>query len=84
MADGNSSTAASNSKDESEFINVMLPREDYRRLSRLLETLRRIDGWCSINRYLARIVLYGGIAALIFLSQALDAVRNLFSGMGKH
>lgn len=84
MADGDSSTTAVKSKDESEFVNVMLPREDYRRLSKLLDTLRRVDGWCSINRSIAKIFLYGAIAALIVLSQALDAVRNLFSGLGKH
>lgn len=84
MADANTSTPSPSAKDDGDLINVVLRKEDYRRLSRLLETLRRIDGWCSVNRYLARIILYGGIAALIFLSQGLDAVRNLFSGMGKH
>jgi len=84
MADGNTSTPVSNDKGETDFVNVMLPREDYRRLSKLLDTLRRVDGWCSINRSIAKIFLYGAIAALIVLSQVLDAIKNIFSSLGKH
>jgi len=76
--------ALSRPQDEKEFINVSLPKDDFQRLSKLLETLRRIDGWCSINRAIGKFIIFGAIAVLVVLSQGFDAVRNLLSGFGKH
>lgn len=84
MADSNSSTIAPVAKDDNELVTVILRKADYHRLTNLLAIFERVDGWCRVNRYIARIVLYGAIAGLIFISQALDAIRNLFSGLGKH
>lgn len=62
-------------------VNVVLSYEDARRLQRLLSLWRSIDGWCRVNRFIGHVLFFGLLAAVILLSNALDAVRNLF-GLG--
>ena len=72
----------SNPADE-DHITVTLPKDDYQRLSKLLSTLKMVDGWCRINRAIAKFLIFGIITALIVMSQTLDAVKNLI-GLKAH
>lgn len=54
-----------------------LTPEEIERLRRFSGVLERVEGWCLINRAIAKIVLIGGIGLLILFSNALDAVKNL-------
>lgn len=66
----------SNPDNPEEFIKN-LSTQDLLRLSRLLRTIERVEGWCKINRAIAKFIIYGGIAALIVLSQGIDAIKHL-------
>lgn len=59
-----------------EFI-AKLSVEDRRRLTWLLNIIGKIEGWCVINRAIAKVILVGAIGLLILFSNALDAIRNL-------
>lgn len=56
-----------------------LDKEDIDSLTTILAIWRKAQGWCAINRWLFRWVVFGLIAALIIASQFVDAVKNLFS-----
>lgn len=47
------------------------------RLQRLLRVLARIEGWCVVNRAIAKAIIIGGLGLLILFSNALDAIKNL-------
>ncbi len=40
-------------------------------------TLRMVDGWCRVNRSIGKWLIVTGLTALIALSGAWDAIRNL-------
>lgn len=50
-----------------------LSPEELKALKSLAQFYKMIQGWCRINRWLALTLL----AALIAMSQALDAIKNL-------
>lgn len=54
-----------------------LDPEDIERLKQLAKTLKRIDGWCRVNRVIGKFIIITIIGSLILLSQGLDAIRNL-------
>lgn len=54
-----------------------LSQEDIERLQRFAGILERVEGWCLVNRAIAKAVIIGGIGLLILFSNALDAVKNL-------
>lgn len=55
-----------------------LEPEDIERLKQLAKTLKRIDGWCKVNRAIGKFIIVTVIGLLILFSQGLDAIRNLF------
>lgn len=69
---------------ENDTVNVTLSSTDYQLFMTFISTLRRIDGWCKINKAIGKWLLFGGITLLILMSQGLDAVRNLLGLSGKH
>lgn len=63
--------------DEAKKFLEKLDADDLRRLSWLLAIVGRIEGWCAVNRWIGKVILVGGIGALILLSNVVDAVKNL-------
>jgi len=61
-----------------------LSKDDINRLSWLLGIVEMVEGWCKINRMIAKFFIVVIIGTLIMFSQAFDAVRNLLSFGGKH
>jgi len=61
-----------------------LSKDDIDRLSWLLGIVEMVEGWCKINRMIAKFIIVVIIGTLIMFSQAFDAVRNLLSFGGKH
>lgn len=61
-----------------------LSEDDTKRLEWLLGIVEKIEGWCNINRMIAKFVIVSVIGLLIVMSQAFDAVRNLLGWGGKH
>jgi hypothetical protein len=56
-----------------------LSEDDIGRLAWLLGIVETIEGWCKINRMIAKFIIVFIIGTLILFSQAFDAVRNLLS-----
>jgi hypothetical protein len=65
------------SDEEARRLIEALDADDVRRLTWLLAVVGRIEGWCSINRWIGKVVIAGIITFLIMTSQAWDAIRNL-------
>jgi hypothetical protein len=65
------------SDEEAKRLIEALDADDVRRLTWLLAVVSRIEGWCSINRWIGKVVIAGVITFLIMTSQAWDAIRNL-------
>lgn len=61
-----------------------LSKEELDRLTWLLGIVEMVEGWCKINRMIAKFIIVVIIGTLIMFSQAFDAVRNLLSFGGKH
>lgn len=56
-----------------------LSKDDIDRLTWLLGIVETAEGWCKINRMIAKFVIVALIGTLILFSQAFDALRNLLS-----
>jgi hypothetical protein len=69
--------------DPVEFIKGLEP-EDLKRLHRLLSILRRIDGWCRVNRAIGRWFIFTVIAALVIVTQGYDAIIRLLGAIRGH
>ena len=54
-----------------------LSPEEIERLQRLAALLKRVDGWCRVNRSIGKFIIVTVIGLLIIMSQGLDAIRNL-------
>ena len=54
-----------------------LDADDLRRLSWLLAMIGRVEGWCSINRWIGKVVIAGAITILIMTSEAWMAIKHL-------
>lgn len=63
---------------ESELVTVTLPKDDYQLFMHFISILKRVDGWCSVNRAIGKFILFVVITALIMFSQGFDAIKNLF------
>lgn len=72
-----------NEPDPIEFIKTLDP-EDLRRLHGLLSILRRIDGWCKINRIIGRWIVFTLIATLVILTQGYDAIVRVLGAIRGH
>ena len=54
-----------------------LSEDEIASLQRLARILTRIEGWCLVNRAIAKVLIVGALGLLILFSNALDAVKNL-------
>lgn len=70
--------------DHARLFISKLSSDDINRLSWLLGIVEMVEGWCKINRMIAKFLIVVVIGTLILFSQAFDAVRNLLSWGGKH
>jgi hypothetical protein len=66
------------SDDEAkELLLSKLDADDIRRLAWLLAVVGRIEGWCSVNRWIGKAIIASIITFLIMTSEAWNAIRNL-------
>ena len=66
-----------------EFIKG-LDHDDVARLAKLLAALRRVDGWCSVNRAIAKWLIFTAIAAIVLMSSGYDTLVRLISFLRGH
>lgn len=69
--------------DLAQFLNGLEP-DDLRRLHKLISILRRVDGWCRINRAIGRWFIFTVIAALVIVTQGYDAIIRLLGAIRGH
>lgn len=67
-----------------ELVTVTLPRRRADLLFRLLDAVEKIEGWCVINRWIGKWILFAGLTAIILLSDAIDRAKNMLHSFGKH
>jgi hypothetical protein len=65
------------SEDEAQELLAKLDADDIRRLTWLLAVVGRIEGWCSVNRWIGKAIIASIITFLIMTSEAWNALRNL-------
>ena len=62
--------------DAEEFLEK-LDKDDLDRLERLLATLRMVDGWCKVSRWIGKWIIVSGLTLLVLLSGAVEALQKL-------
>lgn len=62
---------------EAEKFLQKLDKGDLQRLDWLLSVLRKVDGWCSVNRFVGKWVIVTGLTFLVLLSGAVEAFQKL-------
>lgn len=56
---------------------LKLEPDDVRLLLRLIRIMKRIEGWCAVNRWIGKTLLYGALTLLVLLSGAVEAIQKL-------
>lgn len=65
------------------FIKSLGP-DDIKWLQWLLTALKRVDGWCRINRFIGRYLILGAIAVIVLMSNGYDALARFISFLRGH
>jgi hypothetical protein len=71
------------SEEIDKFVNS-LDADDIRRLHSLISILRRVDGWCKVNRFIGRWIIFTLIATLIIMVQGYDAIIRVVGAIRGH
>ena len=69
--------------DPVEFIKG-LDSDDIKRLHSLIAILRRVDGWCKVNRFIGRWIVFTFIATLVIMTQGYDAIVRVLGAIRGH